>query len=148
MVKEAGPQVPDGFELIKDGTARLVIDGEVWRLRRPKVGEFRKLRELLQERDDEHVRVMAQAVADTSNVETKAEEDKVERTLAARAQQRQVALAVEDLNIGWVSEALRTLVMDKEPPPVDEWPSGMETLGFITTLIDHWRTVPLARGVG
>jgi hypothetical protein len=146
MATRNDPQVPDGFELIKDGTARLIVDGEIWRLRRPKYGEFRKLRELLQQRDDDQVRLIIESASLQSPEDEP--ENEVDKQLAERIRQRQLNEAVEELNVDWVQEVLVLLTIDKTPPPPDQWPAGMETLGFIKQLIDHWRTVPLARGVG
>lgn len=138
-------QVPDGFELVSNGTARLMIDGEVWRLRRPKVGEFRKLRELLHERDDERLRRIASQENHEKPAEDASQDEKLAYTLALAQRSRVLQEEVEDLDLNWTAQAL-TILADHQPPPIDDWPSGMGSSEFIQQLLTHWRSVPLRSG--
>lgn len=52
-------------EFLKNGTVRIVLDGNVIRLRRPKVAEFRRIRENLDEVNDE-IRRHADALSEES----------------------------------------------------------------------------------
>jgi hypothetical protein len=142
---EQRSQVPDGFELVPNGTARLVIDGEVWRLRRPKLGEYRKLRELLDARDDDHLRLVASVPSVDRAPEDATAEEKVDYTIAVRRRSRALGDEVTALNVRWLSEAL-TLLADRPPPPADDWPSGMDETETISALVKHWRSVPLRSG--
>lgn len=137
--------VPDGFDLVNNGTARLTVGSEVWRLRRPKLGEFRKLRELLRDRDDERTALLARQEAGERPDKDAPADEKAAYSLAVAQRSRELVDAVEALNVAWVTEALRTLA-DREPPAVDDWPAGMETEEFIGALVAHWRTVPLRSG--
>lgn len=138
-------QVPDGFELVSNGTARLVVNGDIWRLRRPKLGEYRKLRELLQERDDERIRLLGGQVRLEKPDDDASAEDKTEYTLTLRHRARDLADKVADLDVAWVTEAL-TMLADHALPPVDDWPAGMDSPEFIAGLVEHWRTLPLRSG--
>lgn len=139
------PAPPDGFELVNNGTARLTIDGQVWRLRRPKLGEFRKLRESLDERDDAHLRIISAHQSDDKPADDADAEEKLAYTLNARHRSRSLTEQVGALNVEWLTEALR-LLCDREPPPADEWPAGMDESGTISALVSHWRSVPLRSG--
>lgn len=141
----SAPAPPDGFELINNGTARLVVDGQVWRLRRPKLGEFRKLREALDERDDAHLRIISEHRSEDKPADDADAEEKLAFTLGARARGRAISEQVAALNVEWLGEALR-LLCDREPPAVDDWPAGMDESGTISALVSHWRSVPLRSG--
>ncbi len=139
--------VPDGIELRKDGSVRLQANGDGWRLRRPKLGEFRKLRELLNEANDDRLRIIARmGMPDKPGNDATADE-KLEYTLAVSARSRQLEAEVLALNVAWIAEALRVLC-DHDPPEPDDWPSGMDSSDTIAELVQHWRSVPLRSGGG
>lgn len=138
-------QVPDGLELVKNGTARLFVDGEVWRLRRPKLGEYRKLRELLEERDDARIALLAEMVPPEKMPDDASQADKAERTIAIRRAAREIDAKVEALNREWMAEAL-ALLCDHDPPDPDSWPAGMDSTETIIALNTHWRSAPLRSG--
>jgi hypothetical protein len=145
-----GPTIPDGWELNKDGTITLTVDGNRTRLRRPKMGEFRDLREALRQRDDDRLRVIAKHPPledhDTEGDEA-TDDEKLERVLAIQGRSRAMADEVRELNLAWVELVLSTLA-EKEPPPRDDWPSGTDEDKFLTDLMEHWRSVPLRSGGG
>lgn len=125
---EERPAVPDGFELRKDGTVIVHLDGEMHRWRRPKIGELRKLREGITERDAKVAAVNAKAAAPGEGdepIDPIREQEKIQAE--------------------WVEGAWRMLG-DKEPPPSDEWPSGADQVGMMIELMKHWREVPLRSG--
>lgn len=130
------PAVPDGFDLRKDGTVLATVDGEQFRWRRPKIGELRKLREAVAERDAKLSEAQAEARAALS-------EDESQEAVGAAAVS--MAELQSELNIAWVEFVWRTLG-DKEPPPSDDWPSGSDHTGMVTGLLRHWREVPLRSG--
>lgn len=140
------PSVPDGLDLRKDGTVWLHIDGELWKLRRPKLGEFRAMRESLHDRDDEALRLTTVGVAGFESLPPDAsDEDKAARVLAIKVRQRQLDTAVRSLNVAWMAETLTTLA-DHPVPGSDDWPSGMDEADAIAQLVQHWRSVPLRSG--
>lgn len=147
MADRQGPEIPDGVELNKDGTVTLFTAGERCRLRRPKLGEFRKLRELLHERDDERLRLLGAQADDTPEKPgTEATNtEKLDYTLEVNRRSRQLNDAVTDLNIAWIATAMEMLAQGAVPA-VDDWPSGMESTEFVAALADHWRAVPLRSG--
>lgn len=143
-----GPDVPDGIELHKDGTATLSIDNDRWRMRRPKLGEFRKLRELLHSREDERLRRLGEfGELPAAPAKDAPNDEKVAYTAAVNAQQRAITDVMQDLNIDWLEQAL-TMLCEREPPPADDWPSGMAESEMVTKLVEHWRAVPLRSGGG
>ena len=138
--------VPDGFTMNKDGTCTLRVEGEMWRLRRARLGEFRKLREALRDRDDARMDLMAAMASPTDRPDADAAPEAKAaygRDLAARA--RTLSDKVEDLDVQWVAMALKMLC-DHDPPPRDLWPAEMGTTEFVLELVKHWRTVPLGSG--
>lgn len=63
--EEEAPARPDGFQLVKGGTTIAYIDGERYRLRRPRTGEYKALVLLARERDDELADMREQAAIET-----------------------------------------------------------------------------------
>ena len=139
-------QIPDGFHLNPNGTARLTVDGQSWQLRRPKLGQFRQLREQLHERDDARLRLIASYdVAGDKPVEDATADEKLAYTLDVNARSRKLADEVTALNVAWLEQALVALC-DRPPPDVDDWPSGMDSSDTIAELVQHWRSAPLRSG--
>lgn len=142
------PTVPDGLELRKDGTARLTIDGKGWRLRRPKLGEFRTLRTLAQERDDER-RDQAQTLMDgltpDPGKDAKPEQRRTYLT-AVTAMGRQLEELTDSLNEAWLTKAFAMLADSDGIPDPDDWPAGLQSSDTIGQLMEHWRSVPLRSG--
>lgn len=142
-----GPDVPDGWELNKDGTITLTIANERHRLRRPKLGEFRDLRDALRQRDDDRLRVIAKHPPADELAEGASDEEKLEHVLAINARSRAINDAVQELNVAWVKLVLDTLGAG-DAPESDDWPSGSDDSNFIEQLMAHWRAVPLRSGGG
>lgn len=145
--KGRGPDVPDGIELHKDGTATLSIDNQRWRMRRPKLGEFRKIRELMHRREDERLRLIAENPAIDELDKDADTEAKLAYTNEVNERARGITDAIVELNIEWLTEVF-TMLCDAEPPPPDDWPSGLEQNDTIDRLVKHWREVPLRSGGG
>lgn len=147
MAERRGPEIPDGIELHKDGTVTVTVDNARCRLRRPKLGEFRKLRERLRERDDERLRLLAAQAADPlpAPEESAEGQEKLDYTLAVAARGRELNDAIAQLNIEWIREAMDMLARDTVLPE-DDWPSGMDSSETVQALADHWRAVPLRSG--
>lgn len=150
MTAEATQTVPEGLELHDNGTITAVLDGERFQLRRPRVGEFRKLREVLHESQDhlhelaDEVKAAGQSLASAQTADNDAESLRL--LSEVRRLNRRYDIANEDANMGWMHEAFAMLA-DKPIGANDDLPLWMADGSTITTLIEHWRTVPLARGV-
>lgn len=148
----------DGFEMRDDGKCLLTVRGETYRFRRPRLGEFRDLREKLYERDDEALRVTA-AFNDTIRERNEAaklvtddddasQTEKLAASLEAKKALRELDRAVTALTEAWMVDALETLKedVDAELPPPEDWPPEMTETAFVADLVAHWRHRPLARG--
>lgn len=145
MADRTPPAVPDGLELRKDGTARLTIDGKGWVLRRPKLGEFRKLRTLAQERDDARQDAVAGFVDLPDPGKDAPAEERTTYLRALRDRGRALEDLTTDLNIAWMVAAFAMLA-DDDVPPSDDWPAGLQQSEAMAALLDHWRQVPLRSG--
>lgn len=167
--KNADSAGDDRFEMTQDGKCRLTVGGTTIRFRRPKFGEFRQLREMLYERDDESLRLTAaatdkakqlrmaagipedQAKVDPAVVESDASSaERLGVALDIRTAMRELDNRVLDLNVAWVQAALDMLREDEvdEVPDPSEWPPEMSESPFLKDLIEHWRHRPLAPGGG
>lgn len=152
---EADNDTPDeGFELRIDGTVDFwTDDGQRWKLRRPKFGELRKLREQKQSIDDASYRLTTQIQHSVAAIkafgEKAAETDPDEvatQVVAERDQIRAKTAEVEGLNLAWMRHAFE-LLGDHPLPPEDELPGWMvESSLIIGEFMAHWRNRPLALG--
>lgn len=142
--------VPEGLELRKDGTILAVVDGERYRLRRPKIGEYRKLLERRDEMSDNLLRTdrdetsAAAALAGLMEEARNSDVD-VEVLIAARNKLREASAAARDLTPTWVGEVF-DLLGDRPLPSEDERPSWFVAPQLVGTLLGHWRAAPLVRG--
>lgn len=152
-------QPDEAFDLINNGTARIFVDGTAYGLRRPKVGEYKKLRELLHDtQDDIQARLLeddepkkltkkkggAKAAA-TDEVEAVVD-DALAKVREARRLTRELNDFAESKYQDWIEEAVRMLGDKPLPPDRDNWPLFTTSHEFIAKLIEHWRSVPLALG--
>lgn len=149
----------DGFEMRRDGKCVLTVRGETFRFRRPRLGEFRDLREKLYERDDESLRLTAElndrvrerdaaANPDGAGDEEKSQAERLQASLEAKKSLRELDRSVTALTEAWMVEALELLKEDEdaELPPPDDWPPEMADTTFVAELVSHWRHRPLAPG--
>lgn len=105
----------DVLTLREDGTVLAVIKGEDYVLRRPNIGEFRKIRELLNLEEEEKT------------------DDKGDQLLKNI-----------DRNFDWVNEVI-TMLSDKQPSfTKDEAPLWLANGGLGNDFVTHWLSVPLA----
>lgn len=165
------PNRPEGLTLNKDGTASVTFDGDTWRLRRPKFGEFRELREALHGVQD--IELEANTLPEVDG-----DDDRRQAHLA----QRDALVGLDEVHARWVNRCFAMLgdsalpveweVRDGDDKPVgdrcetekeaeakasdgqtvhlvfDDWPTWLTQAKVIEQLYGHFRTVPLAPGVG
>lgn len=124
------------LELKDDATVVLTFDGGSYRLRRPRLGEWNKLRELLYELQDEPLRLAAAMPSPTGDEE----EDRrisVERNRDALAR-------LEDMRLGWIREAAGML-SDQPLPANDDLPAWLADSDVVGELVTHWRKSPIRK---
>lgn len=137
----------DSFELLVDGRVSVVVDGEEWLLRRPKIGEFRKLRERIWETQDQKVIITDRFRKEAkAKAEELAKADEMTRTIESQRFGHRLTADLEELNEQWVREAFDLLAARPAPEAIDIWPTWLRESDFIGSLLEHWRAVPLARG--
>ena len=161
-------QDPDGqWTTYATGGASVKIGGKVYRIRRPDMGQLRKLREALQAAADS-IRVQAddnqreqlkrQARIDRLNAEVDALDNQApgyDAEVDRRFDERR-AIAEEDLAAGrqtldhvdaayleWWQQVFQTLTLTGVP---DRWPSWAADAMACQAIMAHWRDNPLARG--
>lgn len=155
-------QLPEeGLDLRANGTIHLWIDGRKFRIRRPRLREFRRIREDYQERLDR--------IAEESARHDVWEKDLIDRvgerrksdpaagmTADERAEDqkrgRELTETIEREMLGWWVEVLDVLGHDANPRLDDDDPTGDLTpwLGNSTVAnraIGHWRSAPSLSGV-
>lgn len=155
---------PEGLELRADGTVRAVIGGQTIRLRRPKMGELRMLRERWREVNDEGRSVSVDLESEGAQIRQQLEQaqnendwDEVKRLRKADMDRaRQVTDDAERRYISYVrwlfngddhEGAEWTGLADKQLPGDDELEAYMGSVEFAGALLQHFAAVPLARGV-
>lgn len=153
-----GPTVPEGAEFVNDGTLRVHIGGKRWALRRPKVGEYKRLRELRYEVEDAKLVNLRDALLpdepDDEENPTKRRLGRMDNELASRQRGRDATAANEKLERDWLvavfdgdpERELKGLADKPLPTDEDDWPLWLTQPDFASQLFTHWRSVPLARG--
>lgn len=120
----------DGVDFTPTGRIRFIIDGLVYTLRRPKLGEFRQYRERLT------------AMRDTIQARQKTDEP------------------IDDIGMvaEWLRVVFNGAPADDSYKPIhplsdrplpedsDEWPTWMVGGDLATQMVQHWTAVPLAPG--
>lgn len=137
-----------GFELHKNGTVTVFMNEERAVLRRPKVGEFRLLREKLEQAADEQGELALQIDADTAEQRERmtAKTDSQEDRRFVIKRQRELRDVADRGYVDWMAEALQ-LLGSGVAVNGDDLPQWMATSGAVTQLVKHWQAVPSPRGV-
>lgn len=123
------------LELADDGRVIIRTSTQEWILRRPTLGEYRKLMELTQTADD---RLREAVLAVPEGEDQAAEQLRISGDLQAGV--GGVAL------YGGVITAFIELLAEGEPPDVDDLPAWAATSRPVARMIAHWRAVPLDLG--
>jgi hypothetical protein len=156
-VDDDAPEDKEGMDLRPNGTVHLWIEGQKFRLRRPRAGEFRKLREMFQEVADEITDLSETAGEFERRLVERLEEarrtDPAARPTAEERQQdrtmsREMTERTETLMFGWWQGVLAELrVNTGHPiPDPDDMPPWLGAIPSANMIIGHWRAVPSLSG--
>lgn len=143
--------VPDGWEFYPSRWAALWLDGTAYRLKPPKVGELKKLSELVQQQTDEMQTLtqgfMARLDALRSDVEA-GRVDPGEVKVADLEMGREQAQRMKDGYWSVLCEAF-AMLGDRPLPADDDLPGWVyeSAASQVTQLLHHFRTAPPPRGV-
>lgn len=139
------------LKLRDDGTVTCTVAGKRHRLRRPTMGELRALREAQVACEDDVVDAFApfrQRLADLDAAANEA--DEADEARAKRKEWRETnaeaLAAIEGARVGWVREVFTTLSKVDLPDDDADLEPWMASADLAAMLIEHWRSVPLARG--
>lgn len=151
--------VPDGWEFHRNGTATAHVDHVRYRLRRPKAGEYRRLRESLEEVTDAISDRAVELQARAAEIGKRAEEGQKAAEESGgvylpssedRALERKLVREFRDEREAaygdWMGEVFG-LLCDQAVPAQDDLPVWWTAEATATALFRHWQTVPPARGV-
>lgn len=156
-------QIPEGLELHKNGTALIVIDEQRFELRRPKAGEYRRLREHLEQINDDILMLAEQT--DSAAGPIREERDALKRNAGAdeiaairakvtiqdqlehRKRLREFNSVVDNKRAEWVRAVIASLSSTPLESSDDDLPTWFFTADMSVELIKHWQSVPSPRGV-
>lgn len=146
----------EGLVLRPNGTIRLWIANQAFRLRRPRAREFRRLRESYQDAmdaiADEGDRVDALDDAAKAALQRRKAEDPAalatpEERRDMRMRGRQFTQFTEDTMTTWWAEVIEVLEVDGKTPDPEDMPAWVGVVPAANKLINHWRSVPSPSGV-
>lgn len=159
--------VPEGLELHTNGTVTVHLDGRRLRLRRPKAGEYRALREAYEaylDRLTDATDVVQEQAAPIRERAAAATEAGGRMSSEDRALDRKLGRSLtaqgEVLRVGWVRlafdgddreqllpEGFGGLATGDLPADDDDLPVWLSQGETIASLFEQWRSVPSPRGV-
>lgn len=119
----------DSLDLADDGRIRLTFNDDTIILKVPKVKEYREIKGAAQEANTQ---IRERAAAEKEAAETD-----------------QVNVITTDLTViyGPVIQKAIDILGDKPAPDIDEMPVWLvDDSAALTSMLVHWRTVPLGRG--
>jgi hypothetical protein len=122
----------DAFDPQPNGTIKFVIDGALHTLRRPKIKEFRNLREVLAD-------IGANSIEDVEEAAAAVEKGEAPPSLRDEAKRQER----EDELLEWWQLVFKTLNSDDKPfPSNDELPMWLFDGEIIPTVLKTWLSVP------
>lgn len=133
--KRSADEPVESFDLCDDGSVVIAFDGTSYRLRRPNIGQFRKLRELLYEVQDAPIHLAAE-------LPPRPEGDDLAELDAWKEANRAAGARIESLRFGWIREVVATLCSTPLPGE-DELPVWLGTDSIVTDLLTHWSKAPI-----
>lgn len=136
-----------------NGTIIAIIEETEYELRRPKAGEYRKLREELELIQDEiyektiDSKVTRDALnaldVDPNKPPTKETvEEQIDLTVRARKQDRELRAELEEKRSAWMRDVFNTLGTPALEVGDDDLPVWFFQAGTVTDTIEHWQTRP------
>lgn len=126
-----------------DGTVSVALIGRDVMLRRPKLGEYRMLREVLETAQGaaspraNELAMAAQRLA-TASAEERADGSLLGELERVREETGIVRNLGEDIRIMWLTLVLRTLDSNQQEPREDEFPPSILEGDWMAKLIKHW----------
>lgn len=138
---------PDSWEPQKNGTILCYIDGALFRLRRPKGGEYRRLREAVLEMRDRVLKDVADKVRDAADPE-RTDDEKIADAFDEYDQDADILKWFRLVFNGGDLDGknFRGLSDRSLPDDDDELPTWFLADKFIGEILDHWRSVPRVPG--
>lgn len=151
-------------ELLNSGLVRLHIGDRRYRLRRPFMGEFRRIREAFLEVNDELSDLAMDVQLQGTRIRDRVAElnqrqigadapltsDELDELKKLRQEDRTIARGLtarrEELYQQWLTDVFAVLSMDGPLPGDDTSEPWLLDPQFIAELVRHWQTRPLARG--
>lgn len=136
-----------------DGTTTVHLLDRKVTLRRPTLGEFRKMREGLEAEQDAHQprssALQAESAAVNSTDATKVEDEDAlrERLEALRIETREVIRLAEEIRERFFTNMVTTLGKDGDNITEAEYPPQVIEANWIAEVIQHWRSRPTDPGV-
>lgn len=149
------PDMP--VDLLPDGRVRLALDKTVITLRRPLIGQLRALHEGLEQVNDDARDLLATLPPDPvrpgsdgpEDPDTAAEHQSAyeQQRRERRDAERKVMAEHDDLRAGWMRTVCETLG-DRPLPsvPTADLPTWTVSAQVAVAMVNHWQSVPLARG--
>lgn len=145
-------------ELTQTGLVRLYGgDGRRWRLRRPFLGEFKRIRHAIEAMRDDLIDLSATTeiaqleVTDLDDLPDDAPAvERIERRASLRKRTYQLAnevsQAAETMRHDWWSDVFALVSMDGPLPDDDQLPTWIVDDLLPARVMAHWRSAPLAHG--
>jgi hypothetical protein len=123
----------DGLVFNEDGSITVTLDDKALRLRPPRVGEFKTLRNRVLGNSRAWSELLTDLRAADSRWTTEVEDDRRDQ--------------LEGEQLAVLAEVFSTLGdHDGWPTDVDNWPAWTMKPGLLAQMVNHWREVPLAHG--
>lgn len=150
MTNTADEGAREGIELMSTGALRVWIDGTPYRMRRPRVREFRQLREAIHDISDEITALADAAQRRQVEIATAISERDTPQTdderLEVRKLGRELAARREELYLGWWALVGEKLCETSGWPDLDDMPAWAGEAESATELVSHWRSTPSLSG--
>lgn len=145
------------IQFVRTGLTRVWVRGELFRLRRPFFGEFKKMRLALEDLVDEISELAQSSMAVSRQVAAEREalgaspepellaSSETEWRKRQREAQRNVTDRADALRLEWWVLVFDTISLDGKPKK-SEWPAWVTDPSVAVEFIAHWRSAPQGRG--
>jgi len=131
------------WELVEDGTVKVQLIGRVATLRRPKLGEFKMLRQTLEAAQNSAAKQANTLSLHAMKLNNLTAEERLDDAIIpelewVREQTTEVRDIGEDIRTMWFTLVLGTLDADGRAPHEDEYPPEILEGPWQNELITHW----------